>query len=139
VGIEETLSQVRLRLPRLNPVEAYAASKDEDTFIIDTRPEFQRREAGEIAGAIVIERNHLEWRLDPSSDPRIAEAVDAGTRWIVLREGGYSSSIAADSLRQIGLHRSTDIIGGFNAWRSAGLPILRPGGDLRASSAVPTS
>jgi len=138
VGIEETLSQVRSRLPRLNPAEAYAASKDEDTYLVDTRPEFQRREAGEIAGAIVIERNHLEWRLDPSSDARIPEAVRAGIRWIVLCEGGYSSSLAADSLRQIGLHRSTDIVGGFNAWRAAGLPIVRPGEDHTPPSATPT-
>jgi rhodanese-related sulfurtransferase len=138
VGIEETLSRVRLRLPRLNPAEAYAASKDEDTYIVDTRPEFQRREAGEIAGAIVIERNHLEWRLDPSSDARIPEAEDAGIRWIVFCEGGYSSSLAANSLRQIGLHRSTDIVGGFNAWRAAGLPIVQFGDGHTPPSATLT-
>ncbi|WP_328988432.1 rhodanese-like domain-containing protein [Kribbella sp. NBC_01245] len=126
MGIDETLKRVRSGLPRLHPAEAYAASDDEDTYIVDTRPEFQRRAAGEIAGAIVIERNHLEWRLDPSCDARIPEAINADIRWIVLCEGGYSSSLAADSLRQIGLHRSTDVIGGFNAWRAAGLPITRP-------------
>ena len=138
MGIEETLSQVRSRLPRLDPVEAYAACHDEDTFIVDTRPEFQRREAGKIAEAIVIERNHLEWRLDPTSDARIPEAMHAGIRWIVLCEGGYSSSLAADSLRRIGLRRSTDIVGGFNAWRAAGLPIVRPGEDRTPQSANPT-
>ena len=126
MGIEETLNRARSGLARLEPAEAYAASQDAATFIVDTRPEFQRREAGEIAGAIVIERNHLEWRLDPTSAARIPEAVDANIRWIVLCEGGYSSSLAADSLRQLGLHRSTDVIGGFNAWRAAGLPIIRP-------------
>ena len=126
MGIEETLSRVRSHLARLEPAEAYAASQDEATFIVDTRPEFQRREAGQIAGAIIIERNHLEWRLDPTSAARIPEAVDANIRWIVLCEGGYSSSLAADSLRRLGLRRSTDVIGGFNAWRAAGLPIIRP-------------
>lgn len=126
MGIEEMLDRVRSGLARLEPAAAYAASQDEDTFVVDTRPEFQRREAGEIAGAILIERNHLEWRLDPTSAARIPEAVDANIRWIVLCEGGYSSSLAADSLRQLGLHRSTDVIGGFNAWRAAGLPIIRP-------------
>jgi len=126
MGIEETLNRVRSGLARLEATEAYAASQDEATFIVDTRPEFQRREAGEIAGAIIIERNHLEWRLDPTSASRIPRAVDANIRWIVLCEGGYSSSLAADSLRQLGLHRSTDVIGGFNAWRAAGLPIVPP-------------
>lgn len=135
MGIEETLSQVRLRLLRLYPAEAYAVSTDEDTYIVDTRPECQRRAAGEIPGAIVIERNHLEWRLDPSSDSRIPEAVHANIRWIIVCEGGYSSSLAADSLRQIGLHRSTDIVGGFNAWLAADLPIVRAGEASRPGSA----
>lgn len=126
MGIDETLSQVRADLTRLEPAEAYSASRDNDTFIVDTRPEFQRRDAGEIPGALVIERNHLEWRLDPTSDARIPEAVNTNIRWIVLCEGGYSSSLAADSLRRIGLHRSTDVIGGFNGWQAAGLPVVAP-------------
>ncbi|GAA1559573.1 rhodanese-like domain-containing protein [Kribbella sancticallisti] len=129
MGIEETLSQARSHLSRLEPAEAYAASQDKDTYIVDTRPEYQRREAGQVAGALVIERNHLEWRLDPTSDARIPEAVHKGIRWIVMCEGGYSSSLAADSLRQIGLDRSTDVVGGFNAWRTTGLPIVPPGAD----------
>lgn len=126
MGIEEILRQVRAGLPRLHPTEAYSASNDDDTFIVDTRPESQRRDAGQIPGALVIERNHLEWRLDPTSDARIPEAVSTDIRWIVVCEGGYSSSLAADSLRQIGLHRSTDVIGGFDAWRAAGLPVVAP-------------
>ena len=126
MSIEETLTQVRAGLSRLTPSEAYAASRDDDTFIVDTRPQFQRRDAGEIPGALVIERNHLEWRLDPTSTARIPDAVNANIRWIVLCEGGYSSSLAADSLRRIGLYRSTDLIGGFNAWRAAGLPVVAP-------------
>ncbi|NIK60058.1 rhodanese-like domain-containing protein [Kribbella shirazensis] len=136
MGIEETLSQVRAGLPRLDPAQAYALSADDDTFIVDTRPEFQRRAAGEIPGALVIERNHLEWRLDPTSDARIPEAVSADIRWIVVCEGGYSSSLAADSLRRIGLHRSTDVIGGFNAWQANGLPVVAPPPQARSSRVV---
>jgi rhodanese-related sulfurtransferase len=113
-------------LIRLKPTEALAASRAIGTYIVDIRPEFQRRAAGEVPQAIVIERNHLEWRLDPCSDARIPEAVDASIRWIVLCEGGYASSLAAHSLRQLGLLRSTDIIGGFQAWIAAGLPVFRP-------------
>lgn len=126
MGIDETLTRVRSGLHRLSPADAHAAAGEVGTFIIDTRPEFQRRAAGEIPGAIVVERNHLEWRLDPHSGTRIPEAVNTGIRWIVICEGGYSSSIAADSLRRIGLPRSTDVIGGFQAWCAAGLPVHRP-------------
>ena len=126
MGIDEVLSRVQTALPRLDPVEALAAAAQPDTFIVDTRPEFQRRVAGEVPGALVIERNHLEWRLDPRCDARIPEAVDLDVRWIVICAEGYSSSLAALSLRQLGLSRSTDVIGGFEAWERAGLPVRRP-------------
>jgi rhodanese-related sulfurtransferase len=132
MSIDETLTWVRSDLLRLDPADAQAAAAEVGTFIVDTRPEFQRREAGEIPGAIVVERNHLEWRLDPDSGARIPEAVDTGIRWIVICEDGYSSSLAAASLRQIGLHRSTDVIGGFHAWSAAGLPVHRPVSPTRA-------
>jgi rhodanese-related sulfurtransferase len=99
-------------------------AQEANTFLVDIRPEFQRRAGGELPDAIVIERNHLEWRLDPSSDGRIPEAVDAGIRWIILCEAGYASTLAADSLRRIGLRRSTDVIGGFRAWVACGLPVV---------------
>ncbi|MGI5286150.1 rhodanese-like domain-containing protein [Nonomuraea polychroma] len=76
-------------------------------------------------GAIVIERNHLEWRLDPLCDARIPEATSADIRWIILCDEGYSSSLAASSLRQIGLANATDVIGGFQAWTTAGLQVIR--------------
>jgi rhodanese-related sulfurtransferase len=126
MSIDEALTRARSQLRRLNPTEAYATSGEVGTYIVDTRPEWQRREAGEVPGAIVVERNHLEWRLDPRSAGRIPEAVDAGVRWIVVCEGGYSSSLAAESLRRIGLDRSTDVIGGFQAWQAAGLPVSNP-------------
>jgi rhodanese-related sulfurtransferase len=81
---------------------------------------------GAIPGAIIIERNHLEWRLDPASRWRIPEATDHDVIWIIMCDEGYSSSLAAASLQLLGLHRATDLIGGFQAWRSAGLPVLAP-------------
>lgn len=126
MGITETLADARSGLRRLSPAAAQAAAREPGTFIVDTRPEAQRKDFGEVPGAIVVERNHLEWRLDPHSESRIPEAVEAGIRWIVLCQQGYSSSLAADSLRRIGLSRSTDVIGGFEAWRAAGLAIHHP-------------
>jgi rhodanese-related sulfurtransferase len=126
MDIDEMLAEARAGLVRLEPTAAWAAAHEPDTFLVDTRPEFQRRAAGELPGAIVIERNHLEWRLDPSSPGRVPEAVDTGVRWIIVCEGGYSSSLAADSLRRIGLSRSTDVIGGFQAWLASGLPVDNP-------------
>src|SRR5215216_1199994 len=123
MDINEMLERARSGLVRLEPTAAWAAAQESGTFLVDIRPEFQRRVAGELPGAIVIERNHLEWRLDPSSPARIPEAVDAAVRWIVVCEGGYSSSLAAASLRRIGLRRSTDVIGGFQAWLTSGMPV----------------
>lgn len=126
MDIDEMLAEARAGLVRLEPTAAWAAAHEPETFLVDTRPEFQRRADGELPGAIVIERNHLEWRLDPSSPGRIPEAVDTGIRWIIVCEGGYSSSLAAESLRRIGLSRSTDVIGGFQAWLASGLPVDTP-------------
>lgn len=129
--IDEILQLIQSRLHRVTPCQSLTAMQDAGTYLVDTRPESQRRRAGEIPGAIVIERNQLEWRLDPRSAARIPEAVDLRVRWIVICEGGYSSSLAAESLRRLGLTNSTDMIGGFEAWAAADLPLHRP--------AVPTS
>jgi rhodanese-related sulfurtransferase len=123
MGIDKILEQARSRFLRLDPEAAWVAAQEANTFLVDIRPEFQRRASGELPDAIVIERKHLEWRLDPSSDGRIPEAVDTGVRWIILCEAGYASTLAADSLRRIGLRRSTDV-GGFRAWSACGLPVL---------------
>jgi rhodanese-related sulfurtransferase len=125
-GIDELLEAARARLHRLTPHEAIAAA-ERGALLVDTRPLQQRRDEGEIPGALVIERNHLEWRLDPTSDARIPEAVDHDVEVIVVCSEGYSSSLAAASLQDLGLHRATDLDGGFRAWRAAGLP-TRPGG-----------
>ncbi len=116
------LIEARSRLSRLRPRQA-AKAVDAGARLIDIRPEYQRRADGEIPGAIVIERNQLEWRLHPGSHDRIPEASDTNVAWIVICDQGYASSLAAATLRQIGLRRATDVIGGFQAWRKAMLPV----------------
>jgi rhodanese-related sulfurtransferase len=123
--IEHALAAARVGLCRLDPAEAAEAARC-GARLVDTRPECQRRADGEIPGAIVIERNHLEWRLDPTSAGRIPEATDHDITWIVLCHEGYSSSLAAASLQRLGLRNATDVIGGFHAWKAAGLPITPP-------------
>jgi rhodanese-related sulfurtransferase len=120
-GVDDLLAAARARLQRLTPLEA-AAAADRGALLVDTRPLQQRRDEGEIPGALVIERNHLEWRLDPTSDARVPEAVDHDVEVIVVCSEGYASSLAAASLQDLGLRRATDLDGGFHAWRAAGLP-----------------
>jgi rhodanese-related sulfurtransferase len=100
-------------------------------LLIDTRTEPQRLEQGELPGAIVIDRTVLEWRLDPTSDSRIPEATSSDVEVIVFCRQGYSSSLAAASLRAIGLHRATDVVGGVEAWITAGLPMGHGPADVR--------
>ena len=123
--IDEMLRQARAGLDRMTPAGAWAAM-GAGAVLVDIRPEFQRRGDGEIPGAVVIERVHLEWRCDPTSPARVPEAVDHDVRWIICCDEGYSSSLAAASLRALGLHRATDVIDGFRAWLSAGLPLVHP-------------
>ena len=121
-SVDELLAAARERLVRVEPAAA-AVALERGALLVDTRPEWQRRADGEIPGALVIERNHLEWRLDPASDARIPQAVDHEVEVIVVCSEGYSSSLAATSLQDLGLHRATDLIGGFHAWRAAGLSV----------------
>jgi rhodanese-related sulfurtransferase len=116
--VEEMLAAARARLDRPDPHRA-AAMVAEGAILVDTRPGWQREQEGRIEGALVIERNHLEWRLDPASDARIPEAVDHDVAWIVVCSEGYSSSLAAASLQDLGLHRATDLDGGYRAWARA--------------------
>ncbi|MFR9806416.1 rhodanese-like domain-containing protein [Pseudonocardia sp. RS010] len=120
-SIADVLAQARARLDRVGPQEA-AALLRQGARLVDTRPQWQRDEEGSFAEALVIERNHLEWRLDPASDARIPEAADHDVTWIVACSEGYSSSLAAASLQDLGLHNATDLDGGFRAWKAAGLP-----------------
>ena len=123
--LDRLLIRARTRLARLQPQQAWEAVRN-GAILVDIRPEFQRRADGEIPGAIVVERNHLEWRLHPASADRIPEAADADIHWIVICEEGYASSLAAATLKLIGLHRAADVVGGFQAWREARLPIAKP-------------
>ncbi len=95
-------------------------------LLVDTRPAAQRAEFGEIPGALVIERNLLEWRLDPTSPHRHPAVTGPDQHVVVICQAGYASSLAAASLRQLGLTNATDLIGGFEAWAQAGLPIAGP-------------
>jgi rhodanese-related sulfurtransferase len=120
-GIDEILAAARSRLDRLDPSAAHRAHGD-GAVLVDIRPAAQRAEQGEIPGALVIERNVLEWRLDPRSDARLPIA-DYGLPVVVVCAEGYTSSLAAASLQDLGLSRATDLAGGFLAWRDAGLPV----------------
>jgi rhodanese-related sulfurtransferase len=127
LSIEQVLSAARDRLRRLSPDEAYEAVAEKGATLVDIRPESQRAMEGSIEGALVVERNVLEWRLDPASSARLPIATDHNIHLIVFCSEGYASSLAASDLQDIGHHRATDIIGGFQAWRETGLPTLRPG------------
>ena len=123
-SIDELLAEARWRIDRVTPEEA-AARIAEGALLVDTRPVAQRARDGAVPGALIVERNVLEWRFDPQSDARLPEATGYDVEIIVLCSEGYSSSLAADSLRSLGLSRSSDVIGGFQAWAAAGLPVLR--------------
>ena len=120
--IDEVLEAARRRLVRIEAAEA-AEELAAGALLVDTRTEAQRQSQGDIPGALVIDRTVFEWRLDPASPWRIPEAVDHDVRVIVICSEGYSSSLAAASLQDLGLVNATDVIGGCEAWVSAGLPI----------------
>ncbi|TMC52241.1 MAG: hypothetical protein E6J20_12450 [Chloroflexi bacterium] len=120
--IDEVLARARRRLVRVTPEQA-AAEQSRGALLVDTRTHEQRARDGQIPGALVIDRTVLEWRLDPTSDSRIPEATGREVRVIVVCAEGFSSSLAAASLQEIGLVNATDVIGGFEAWKAAGLPV----------------
>ncbi len=122
--IDELVERARRRLIRITPEQA-AAELAQGALFVDIRTETQRTEQGEISDAIVIDRTVLEWRLDPTSPSRLEQAKDHQVRVIVVCAEGYSSSLAAASLQELGLVNATDVIGGFEAWKAAGLPIER--------------
>jgi rhodanese-related sulfurtransferase len=124
-GIDEILAAARARLTRVDAPEAGRAQRA-GAVLVDIRPAAQRAQHGEIPGAVVIERNVLEWRLDPRSDARLSFAGSYDLPVIVVCQEGYTSSLAAASLLDLGLHRATDLEGGYVAWRAAGLPVLAP-------------
>jgi rhodanese-related sulfurtransferase len=132
--IDDLLAQARSGLARLDPVAAFDALRG-GAALIDIRSDSQIARDGTIAGALVIPRNVLEWRLDPASQHRHPRAPQLGDHVILLCDEGYQSSLAAATLQQLGFARATDVDGGFQAWRAAALPVEppRPGAGVRAA------
>lgn len=124
-SVDELLARARAQLERVEPAVA-KTRQDAGALLVDVRLLEQRAADGTVPGAIVIALNHLEWRLDPTSAHRVAEARDHDVEIMVLCDEGYCSSLAAARLHALGLHRATDVIGGFQAWRAAGLPVEMP-------------
>jgi rhodanese-related sulfurtransferase len=124
MGIERVLAAARARLERVSPAEA-AQLMAEGGLLVDTRPLAQRRQDGHVPGALVIDRNVLEWRLDPASEHRVPEVTRYDQVIVVMCSEGYSSSLAAAVLQDVGLVRATDLEGGFRAWAASGLPVTR--------------
>jgi rhodanese-related sulfurtransferase len=120
--VEQLLDEARARLRRLSPAET-ADVLAAGALVVDTRPAAQREREGEMPGALVIERNVLEWRLDPTSADRIPEVTGHDQVVVVVCSEGYSSSLAAAALQDLGYRNATDLAGGFQAWKAAGLPV----------------
>ena len=130
-SIDDVLADARSRIRRLDPVQTREAV-GRGALLVDIRPVWQRAEFGAFPGALVIERNHLEWRLDPTSSAHISAATDHDVEVVVACQEGYTSSLAAAALVDLGLHKTADLTGGFAAWQAAGLPTVPgPGVDYR--------
>lgn len=123
----EILDAARLRLRRLTPPQAFA-EVSQGAWLVDIRPAAQRAREGEVPGALVVERNVLEWRFDPAGSARLPEVSGYDHRVIVICSEGYASSLAAASLQDLGLSHATDVDGGFRAWAASGLPATGPAG-----------
>jgi rhodanese-related sulfurtransferase len=122
--IDGLLAEARAGLDRVQPREL-AAAVAAGALVVDIRPVEQRERDGDLPGAVVIDRNVLEWRLDPTCPHRIAAVTDTDLHVVIVCNEGYSSSLAASTLRRLGLRRATDLAGGFQAWRTT-VPAPRP-------------
>lgn len=131
--VDGLLSQARSVLVRLSPREAYRAWLD-GAELVDIRPAAQRAVEGDVPGALIVERNVLEWRFDPASPARLPEATGHDVRVIILCSEGYTSSLAAAALQQLGIFQATDVVGGFRAWRDVGLPASDGDGSIAYAS-----
>jgi rhodanese-related sulfurtransferase len=118
--IDEVLDAARARLQRL-PANAVPGALERGAILVDIRPQAQRDHEGNVPSALVIERNVLEWRCDPTSDAKLPQAVDDDVEWVVLCSEGYTSSLAAASLVDLGLHKATDVVGGYRALKAEGV------------------
>jgi rhodanese-related sulfurtransferase len=119
---DELLAEARSELDRLEPGEAQTAMAA-GAVLVDVRSELQRKRDGVVPGSVFFPRNVLEWRCDPESPARDRRVCDHGRLLIVMCDEGYQSSLAAASLRRLGFEHATDLAGGFQAWRAAGLPV----------------
>ncbi|WP_034090250.1 rhodanese-like domain-containing protein [Streptacidiphilus albus] len=126
IGIDDLLERERAQLDRLTAAQATEAVAADGAVLVDIRYAALRDRDGTIPGALVVERNELEWRLDPFGDHRLPEATGHDLLVVVVCNEGYASSLAARSLQALGLHRATDLVGGFQAWSAAGLPVTPP-------------
>jgi rhodanese-related sulfurtransferase len=125
ITVDELLAEARRDLERLDPATAAAAIAD-GALLVDIRCERQRDYDGLVPGAVFVPRNVLEWRCDPACPSRDERLTDLD-RWLILMcNEGYQSSLAAATLRRLGFARATDLAGGFQAWRDAGLPVSEP-------------
>ena len=113
--IDDLLDAARARLPHRPTADELPAALERGALVVDIRPIEQRQRDGELDGAVVVDRNVLEWRLDPASPHRISEADDHDREVVLVCNEGYASSLAAATLQDIGLHRATDLDGGFQA------------------------
>jgi len=118
--IDAVLDAARAKLERIEAHDVPDALA-RGALLVDIRPAAQRAREGDVPAALIIERNVLEWRCDPTSDARLPQAVGDDVEWVVLCSEGYTSSLAAAALRDLGLHRSTDVVGGYQALKSAGV------------------
>jgi len=125
ISIEQMLAEARARLRRLTPGEVDAVLATSGAVLVDIRPEAQREIEGSIPGAWIVERNVLEWRLDPASSARLPVATDHDVQVIIFCSEGYTSSLAAAALQELGLWRATDMVGGFQAWRATACGLCR--------------
>jgi rhodanese-related sulfurtransferase len=115
VSVDDLVERARRRIRRVGPHELVGLVA-EGGLVVDIRPAEQRRREGAMPGALVVERNVLEWRLDPASDHRLSEVRDLGQPVVVVCSAGFASSLAAASLTDLGYERAADLIGGYQAW-----------------------
>lgn len=124
--IDELLERARANLARVTPAEAAAAVAERNALLLDIRADSQRAADGTVPQARFVARNVLEWRLDPACEHRDPELASYERPVILMCNEGYQSSLAASTLRELGVD-ATDMIGGFQAWRDAGLPTAEAG------------
>jgi rhodanese-related sulfurtransferase len=133
ITVDDLLASARARIRRLDPHETAEACR-RGALLLDIRPTLQRRWEGDVPGAVVVERNVLEWRLDPVSAHRLAQITDHDREIVVMCSEGYASSLVAATLVDLGYSSAADLAGGFQAWAAAGLPIRCRGQRIRAAS-----